>query len=403
MTIAGAPAVPRAVAAPPVATEVAFTQAAVHQHMPALDGLRGLAILFVIWNHVGLGGGSAEGLLSKLFVAGANAGWIGVHLFFVLSGFLITGILLDARGQPDAWRNFFMRRVLRIFPLYYFTLAFLFILLPAIGALPAWLEADYKHQFWYWTYLSNWSVAFGLGGQGVPHFWSLAVEEQFYLVWPLLVLWMLPRTLAKACLALIAIALAARINFMYFQPRGYFWTEAAYSWTISQLDTLAIGALVALGLREARWTERLLRHGRLVGGAAAVGMLVVIVRVRGFGIMSQEVMTIGKTLFSLLAGAVLVDAVARPDSPVGRIFLRRPTLAYLGKYSYAIYIFHLPIAHAFRSLFPITDATQGTATTLKLFAQMVVVLLISLALARVSWLLIEQPFLRLKTRFPMRA
>lgn len=391
------------IAAPATESEVAQAQAAVHTHMPALDGLRGFAILFVIWNHVGLSGGKAEGLLSKLFIAGANAGWIGVHLFFVLSGFLITGILLDARGTPDAWRNFFMRRVLRIFPVYYFTLAFLFILLPAIGAMPAWLEADYQNQVWYWTYLSNWSVAYGLGGHGVPHFWSLAVEEQFYLVWPLVALWTRSRTLALICVGLVVSALLARINFMYFQPRGFFWTEAAYSWTISQWDALAIGALAALGFRSARWTGWLLQQNRLIGAIALGGMAAIILKARGFGIMSPEVMTIGKTLFTIVAGAVLVDAVARPDSWLGRSILRQPALAYLGKYSYAIYIFHLPIAHVFRGLFPVAATTQGTAATLEVLGQMGAVLLVSLVLARISWTLIEQPFLRLKSRFPMHA
>jgi peptidoglycan/LPS O-acetylase OafA/YrhL len=385
------------------ARDIARAQAAVRRHMPALDGLRGLAILFVIWNHVGLSGGRADGMLSKLFIAGANAGWVGVQLFFVLSGFLITGILVDARGQANAWRNFSMRRVLRIFPLYYVTLAILLVLLPAIGVLPAWLKADYEHQVWYWTYLSNWSIPLEHGGPGVAHFWSLAVEEQFYLMWPLVALRVRPRTLAIVCALLVVSALATRINIMYFRPSSFYWTEAAYSWTMAQWDSLAIGALVALAFRDARWAAWIMRHNRAIGALATLGMATIIVYARGFGIMSPEVMTAGKTLFAILTGAVVAEVVARPSTSLGAGILGHPALAYVGKYSYAIYVFHLPLAHLFRSWFPVTHGAQGTTTTLTLLAHMIGVLAVSLALARTSWVLIEQPALRLKSRFPMPA
>ena len=146
-------------------------------HIPALDGLRGIAVLTVMWLHfvflVPRTGGE------RLFWNLSETGWIGVDLFFVLSGFLITGILYDAKGGPHYFRNFYMRRSLRIFPLYYAFLILIFAVMPLLRA----SGADHVgKQLWMWTYLSN--VLFArVGWEGMPahttHLWSLAIEEQF--------------------------------------------------------------------------------------------------------------------------------------------------------------------------------------------------------------------------------
>src|SRR6185369_11811956 len=121
----------------------------------------------------------------------ALAGWIGVDLFFVLSGFLITGILYDAKARKDYFRNFYARRFLRILPLYYGILALYILVFPRISIVPQrQYQSLVEHQLWFWTHLSNVSIAIeGYGNQqrGWTHFWSLAVEEQFYLVWPAVV------------------------------------------------------------------------------------------------------------------------------------------------------------------------------------------------------------------------
>lgn len=171
---------------PPVASlNASFdaTRAALSRNMPTLEGLRGLAILTVMVHNVGIPGGvDPDGPVTKLLRLLVNSGWVGVQLFFVLSGFLITGILVDEKGRPHQFRNFYMRRTLRIFPLYYFTLALMLWLAPALGYAPAWLEQDRAHQIWYWTYTENWAWPLIQIGNGLGHFWSLAVEEQFYLV-----------------------------------------------------------------------------------------------------------------------------------------------------------------------------------------------------------------------------
>src|SRR5579862_7894518 len=149
-------------------------------HYPALDGLRGVAILSVMVEHL------APRLL-------AGGGWVGVDLFFVLSGFLITGVLLDGKDDPHRGRTFYVRRALRIFPLYYATLA-LITFGPLAKALALGLSA--QTLGWYWIYGTNWQIALGMAHIGGPiaYFWSLAVEEQFYLIWPLIIWHTQPKT-----------------------------------------------------------------------------------------------------------------------------------------------------------------------------------------------------------------
>ena len=145
--------------------------------------------------------------------AGELVGLIGPNgagkstLFNVISGFLITGILLDTRDASNYWRTFLGRRAVRIFPLYYVVLFAAFVVAPMLGRAPAGLE----HQVWYWTYLANWAGPLGRTVTVFPHFWSLSIEEQYYLLWPLLVRRLRPRSLGVLSLGLVVLALASRV------------------------------------------------------------------------------------------------------------------------------------------------------------------------------------------------
>jgi peptidoglycan/LPS O-acetylase OafA/YrhL len=210
-----------------------------HGHIPSLDGVRGVAILLVLLFHFKDYLIGPEMLQGALGLAG-YLGWAGVDLFFVLSGFLITRILLAARSNEGYFSSFYTRRFFRIFPLYY---AVLFLIFLGPWSVIAGVLPPVSDHVWYWTYLSNWSIMLkSANPQGVGHFWSLAVEEQFYMAWPLLVWWLDGRALFRVTVALCAAAPLWRIVLIskHWDP------EWIYRNTFSRMDTLLVGAAVAI-------------------------------------------------------------------------------------------------------------------------------------------------------------
>jgi len=198
--------------------------AAGDKRIPVLDGVRGIAIAMVMLFHFDFlyhlhftAADASLPLLDELVSKTLGAGWSGVDLFFVLSGFLITGILYDAKGPARRFfGSFYARRALRIFPAYYGFLALLVIALPLVG------EPDPSHRIaaalpWYGSYLTNIREAIDPGIRGdvlfVGHIWSVAVEEQFYLLWPAFVFLFSRRTLLWVCAAGVVLALALRVSF----------------------------------------------------------------------------------------------------------------------------------------------------------------------------------------------
>lgn len=359
--------------------------------LPALDGLRGLAIALVTAFHFLRGpGGTAVDLSSAL----ADAGWIGVDLFFVISGFLITGILLDARGDPRYYRNFYARRVLRILPLYYGYLILLLVL--ARTSLGRALGADYfaAHQPWFWTHTTNWLLLAtpGPGGAGAAGFgalWSLALEEQFYLVWPFIVAVTPGRILLRVCLTVATGSLALRIALAAAGLPAY----TLYVSSFTHLDPLAVGAALAI----------LLREGRLEG-AAGWGRWWLVLGGVTFTLCAALVGT-GAPVFPVPA-SIMISAVAAMwgglvcwvvADPAARAlrWSRSTPLRTLGKYSYAYYLLQLPVAAAL--------GAAGLWTVVgNRFAHAGIVAAATFAAALVSWHLWEKRWLALKDRFPRR-
>ena len=345
--------------------------------IPQLDGLRTIAVTLVFFHH--------------WTAVGHNLGIIGVQLFFVLSGFLITGILLRERREVETGgqsigfsiRQFYARRFLRIFPLYYFCLL-LFIILGRFEIRKTFL--------WFFFYLSN--VLFCLkGGFSGPfsHFWSLAVEEQFYLFWPLVVLLTPRRRLPPVLLMLILLSPLARAA-TFLSGHAEFAQTSTMVW--ANLDTLGMGSLLACSLMSPNdGTRRALRWLRW-----AVPLCVVEVLAARFIPGGAVWVWLDPLAVALVSVWAVWTASTGFEGLVGKC-LSHPVMAWLGRISYGLYVWHMfapaflrNILHLLR--FP-DRFNDGAIGFVLLYAWTV-------AAASLSWFLLEKPLNGLKRYFPYR-
>ncbi len=359
-----------------------------------LDGLRGVAILLVLSHHFQLVKKSNPWEYVVFWFSGF--GWAGVQLFFVLSGYLITGILLRARGSPTYYSAFYARRTLRIFPAYYLLLL-LFFTARAIWGTNA--GGTVAMALWHVTYTQN--IGSGLFGMITPLAltvtWSLAVEEQFYLLWPLLVQRLRPDMLLRFCIGGIVIATAARVYFVLWADLPI----AAYHLTLCRFDALAAGAIVAL----LPWVSPKFDCRPLLPFLFGAGSLIIVAiawREHGFPFLGTLTLTVGILGQTLLFLALLIHVVIAPDSLVSRALCWAP-LCDVGRYSYAMYLFHWPVRDALVRLpaFSRPEAVPWIAGT-QWIAQIAFYAVAGLAtygIARCSWYLVEKPFLSLKDRW----
>jgi peptidoglycan/LPS O-acetylase OafA/YrhL len=367
--------------------------------------VRGLAILLVLFAHaaVNVPPGPWPALPGRLFFTLCSFGWVGVDLFFVLSGFLITGILLDARGAPHYFRNFYARRTLRIFPLYYGVLVALLVVAPLFPSpVPASGTAG-DNPLWLWLYASNVGVALKGGSLHFSdwfvtgHFWSLAVEEQFYLAWPVVVLLFGPKGLRRVCVGCMAGALALRAVLATCGADAH----ATCYLTPCKMDALAAGAWLAATVREVG-VGPLVRPARLVAVAAGAVLLCLAADAfaagRGEPYDSLFMRTVGLSVLWAFFAAVLVLALAAPPDSVAGRFWRSPPLGWLGKYSYGIYVFH----GLFSPLLGLVVLTHldGWDALGQSVAYEALTAGLALPLAWLSWHVYERHWLRLKRFFP---
>jgi peptidoglycan/LPS O-acetylase OafA/YrhL len=375
-------------------------------HVPALDGVRGIAVVLVILYHTmsGLGDPATLHLLPGFDAAVfrlAMSAWSGVDLFFVLSGFLITGILVDSRGRPGYFRNFMMRRALRILPLYAAFLVIVLAVLPALGIIEASRVAEPRRNLpWLATMLQNVLIARD-GWAAVPevgHLWSIAIEEQFYLAWPLVVALVAPARLRWLLVALVVTAPVVRIvaSAAGVTPVGI------YVLTVTRWDALGVGALLAVALRT---FSRPALSRRLVAVAAcvsAVGLATIFARREALMFTDGAMRLAGFSGLAAVSGwLVLTAATAAPGTPAARTLGSAP-LRFFGKYSYSIYLFHQTVFHVVRdagwdngALAPVAGSLVPAAV-----ARMLVVTALTSAVALLTWHAIERPALRLKRYFP---
>jgi peptidoglycan/LPS O-acetylase OafA/YrhL len=372
------------------------------QHIGVLDGLRGIAILLVLAVHfyprVFLW--EAYPTLAPFLGRVVVFGKYGVELFFVLSGFLITGILIDTKREPGFLKKFYARRILRIFPLYYASLLAVLVVLPLFVPLDAGAESIVNRQARLWLYLANlpggwvWddSQLFMLG-----HFWSLCVEEHFYLVWPLLVAWLPSKRIFQLCCALVVAATACRA----IAALGGLATPALFHWlTLQKMDGLAIGALIAIAVREREFLLYLpsgATFRRLSLGLFLV-LAALLILPRRFNVPAVDALT--DTVAVAFFGLVLVGVLQ--SLPTGRPtrILSNPFLAAFGKYSYGLYVIHGILRPCFAHQLDFGDYFRRHGfSAFYCILYYLVTIGVSFGLAYASYHVFEKHFLALKRYF----
>ncbi|MDQ2711027.1 MAG: acyltransferase [Acidobacteriota bacterium] len=360
------------------------------RHVTALDGIRGIAVLMVIlWHASEYVQGT--GLLEKLVRLPLRIGWSGVDLFFVLSGFLITGILLDTRQSPNYFRSFYARRALRIFPLYYLVLTTILVAAHFLPKLDKSVPIPHDRIF-YFFYLNNWwpLLRDTWHGNLIGHFWSLAVEEQFYLLWSLCVFIVRPKHILKVALG--GIAGAFLIRWGLYAHSGL--TRDLVENTFARMDSLLVGAFLAGLVRRPNLLKRLEPYVYRVGIVSALGIMILIYVIKDHG--ASQVFG-----FSLLAfaygAAVLFAYIKSGDSSTTQRLLCSKQLTTLGKYSYGMYVYHVPILFAVGLVIGRFIYFRGSLGLTLLFIGLVFVL--TFVTAKLSFDLFESQFLRLKKYF----
>lgn len=375
-------------------TAVAFTRSerapgtGATAYMPQLNGLRAFAALVVLAQHT---------VTYRYFRFGINGvGIWGVWLFFVLSGFLITGILLRARGERHTLgttlRRFYVRRSLRIFPLYYAVL---------IAGVAFGIGTSFRNDFfWHALYLNNWSVVFGTSHIDPPAgpLWSLSIEEQFYLVWPLLVLSIPVRRLGALFVGTAAVGILSRFVLALLlppvgNPSGVF---SVVMPTTSNLDPLAWGALLAW----ARWgaiptaTVR-----RWLRAALALGLvLLACVVVSTATTLGSRAELVFEPVAAGLLSVWLIDRAATgfPRESVAARILSFPAVAYVGTISYGVYVLHSPVIWVLH-----TQLGWDLGPRVSIAAALgywLLVTAVTIAVASISWFAFERPINGLKDR-----
>ena len=351
-------------------------------YYPALDGLRGLAILLVVVYH-------NFGFIDYFFF-----GWLGVDLFFVLSGFLITDILLRSLGQKNFLKNFYMRRILRIFPLYYLTLIFFLLIYPRLFDNPD-LSYYTTNQVWLWGYLQNWLYIFkpDQSANILHHLWSLAVEEQFYLVWPFLILLIKkPKRLIILLAIVLALVISLRLIVWLYQIESLAYFNL---YTFSRIDGICIGSILALLCREK--PDFLNKYFSVIVFSMA-GLNFLFYFLNQWQRFTLPYLAIaGYTTFAILLSLLVYEGIKGNNKLVNFLFTNG-FMKFFGKISYGLYVFHWPIYLLLNSWllsFAKNYFADFTARlSVSVFATAVAVI--------ISWLsfqYFESYFLKLKSRY----
>jgi len=352
------------------------------RYLPELDGVRAIAVGLVLLVHCVIV--PEHGLVAWALRHTLSNGWIGVDLFFALSGYLITSILLRAKSRPHYFRNFYARRFLRIFPLYY---AIIGILAVAAG----WLSFGPFRPAWpYLTYTSNlWLVFSGHEWGPLGHTWSLAIEEQFYLLFPVLVLWLDKRRLRYLLWTLVALSPVIRVvtNALTFPGASSFAT-------FCRLDILAMGALIAVTFDDrTEISDAAVKRLKLaLGSLTALSAILWLTKQLDFKKVFFN--AIGLTVIEATAALFVCFVLVGPGRVMGKL-LQFPLAVGMGRISYGIYLIHYPVVRIVEGEVRqhLADGWGRTA------AIAVTSIVLTLIIAIISWVSFERPILRLKRLF----
>lgn len=358
----------------------------VTKRIRGLDGLRGVAILLVMLFHYvkpsGLG----------VFGRFCSAGWIGVDLFFVLSGFLITGILFDVRNEPGYLRNFYVRRVLRLFPAYFVFACVTLLLAQGPGEYPWRITAPFLFYGANLVYLFEPNFQ-SIGPVTVIHLWSLALEEQFYLIWP----WLLALAATRErILKMCVVGMVGSLGLRLMLANADLPPAALYAELPTRADSLLIGAAIAMMVRDPRFDlRRIIQHVRAAGVIAAIAFLWM-GHATGFSFKTEPIKTWGFSCVAVAAGAAVL--LARTEGTWTNQLCATRLLRFFGKYSYGMYLIHFAPDQQFLRFLTWLHYFIPRQGITGIVGFLVILAVVTVA-AVLSFHLIEEPFLRLKRRF----
>ncbi len=370
-------------------------------HLTELDGLRGLAVVAVMCYHFVHLPEVSNNKWDLKFNNILLSGWIGVDLFFVLSGFLITRILLSSKIKTGYFSSFYIKRFLRIFPLYYLYLLLCFcIILPyshthLTGTEQVKVTVAQHSEIWFWLYLSNIKQMINgvFFGAGMGHLWSLAIEEQFYIIWPLVIYFFSSRVIKSVSISIFFGAMLLRISLALYNVDP----QLIYVFTLTRIDALALGTLVAtLAMDNYDFS-----YGR-IRFTLAISAILSVLLLYFFGPRAEHhpvMYTIGLSVFGVCFALTLILLQSKFPFP-GRFLFTNRALVFFGKYSYALYIFHPLVRQVLLKFFGYPRVVFGSQVPWEMMF-IIIGIGISLLVALLSWHLYEKWFLKLKTRIPL--
>jgi len=341
-----------------------------------LDGVRAVASLIIMFfhffQHLSVGG-MFLGFLKKVSFIGQT----GVSLFFVLSGFLITRILLSNKHSKKYFTNFYIRRALRIFPLYYLFLIIFYFILPLFLHFP---YSTFNLQFYYWIFLQNIAITFNWERYGPGHFWTLAVEEHFYLIWPVIIYYFDFKRIFFIIKILIIIA---------FFFRGYleFKHLEIYYFSFSRMDELAIGSLLAL--MELKDYFKPKYNSIYLILMLAVFIPAIFLWLTYSGSANSIIQVVKYTIISLIYFLFIGYLISKSDKSILKQFFKSSFMSYTGKISFGLYVYH-PVC------FNIVENKFSSGNQI---FNLIVALIFTYLIATISYYAFESKILKLKERF----